>query len=344
MQMFGSDNYSPVHPRVLDELARVNTGHVVAYGDDAYTKQAVEILKAHLGGDCEVFLTFNGTGANVICLSALTKPWQSVICARNAHINTDEGAAPEHIAGVKLVPIDTPDGKLTPEVIAPFLSVLGDEHRAQPHVVSISNVTEFGTVYSVDELKALCDFAHEKGMVVHCDGARIANAAASLGVTLAELTFAVGLDALSLGGTKNALMGAEAAVFFGDFSRFEGLIIRKQSAQLASKMRYLAAQFIALYSDDTWLECARHANEMAARLVEGLRSTGCEVTHSPDANEVFCVMSPEVYAPLNEQFHFYPWDETRNEVRLVTCWDTEPSLVDAFITRLGELKTSHAET
>jgi len=223
-------------------------------------------------------------------------------------------------------------------MIEPYLSVLGDEHRAQPHVISISNVTELGTVYTVDELSRLTAFAHRHGLVVHCDGARIANASASLSVSIKELTEGVGLDALSFGGTKNGLMGAEAAVFFGDFSRFEGLIIRKQSAQLASKMRYLSAQFIALYRDSTWLECARHANVMAARLAEGLKANGCEITHAQDANEVFCVMPSELYAPLNEEFHFYPWDETRNEVRLVTSWDTEPTIVDAFITRLRNLR------
>jgi len=338
MQMFGSDNYSPVHPSVLEELARVNTGHVIAYGGDPYTAEAIEILHKHVGDECDILITFNGTGANVICLSGLLKPWQAVVCTRTAHINTDEGGAPERIAAAKLIPIDSEDGKLVPEMIEPYLGRLGDEHSAQPHVISISNVTELGTVYTPDELRTLCDFAHSNGMKVHCDGARIGNAATSLGVSIKELTADVGLDALSFGGTKNGLMGAEAAVFFGQTEPFVRFLIRKQSAQLASKMRYLAAQFIALYRGDIWLECAQHANAMTAKLVEGLQAQGCEITHSPDANEVFCVMDPALYKKLNEEFHFYPWDATRNEVRLVTSWDTEPALVDTFIKRLGELQ------
>ncbi|MCL2491588.1 MAG: aminotransferase class I/II-fold pyridoxal phosphate-dependent enzyme [Coriobacteriia bacterium] len=332
--MFGSDNYSPVHPKVLEELARVNVGHVVAYGDDAFTAEAKEILHQYLGDKCDILFTFNGTGANVVCLSGLLKPWQSVICTKDAHINTDEGGAPERIAAAKLIPLEGKDGKLTPEMIEPYLGKLGNEHAAQPHVISISNVTELGTVYSPDEIRALCDFAHEHGLVVHCDGARLANAAASLGVSLKALTADAGLDALSLGGTKNGLMGAEAAVFFGQSQPFTRFLIRKQSAQLASKMRYIAAQFIALYQDDTWLACARHANEMNAKLVAGLRENGHEIVHSPDANEVFCVMTPDLFKKLNKEFHFYVWDEENDVVRLVCSWDTEPELVERFLTQL----------
>jgi threonine aldolase len=337
MQMFGSDNYSSVHPCVLEELIRVNEGHAVSYGDDRYTAEAIEVLQKHLGDECDIKFTWNGTGANVVCLSALMRTWESVLCARNAHINTDETGAPEHIVGVKIVPIDTPDGKLTPALVEPYLSVLGFEHAAQPKVVSISNVTELGTVYNPSELRVLCDFAHQNGLKVHCDGARLANAAASLGVSLRELTTDTGLDALSFGGTKNALMGAEAAVFFGDARTSAGFMIRKQSGQLSSKMRYVAAQFSALYRGDVWLECARHANAMAARLVEGLRTHGCEITQSPDANEVFCILPREIIAPLQEEFHFYTWDEARDEVRLVASWDSDPTFVDAFVIRLGEL-------
>jgi threonine aldolase len=337
MQMFGSDNFSTVHPKVLDELAQVNTGHVVSYGDDPYTQEALDILGDHFGDECDIKFTFNGTGANVVCLSGLMRSWQSVLCARDAHINCDETGAPEHIAGVKLVPIDTTDGKLTPQLIEPYLGVLGFEHAAQPHVVSISNVTELGAVYRPEELKTLCDFAHERGLVVHCDGARLANAAASLEVPLKALTVDVGLDALSFGGTKNALMGAEAAIFFGDARIPASFMIRKQSGQLASKMRYVAAQFSALYRDDTWIECARHANAMATKLVKGLEACGCQLSQSPDANEVFCIMPKEIIEPLQDEFHFYTWNESKNEVRLVTSWDTDVSLVESFSTRLSEL-------
>jgi threonine aldolase len=337
MQMFGSDNFSTVHPAVLDELSRVNSGHVVSYGDDPYTKEALDILHGHFGDECDIKFTFNGTGANVVCLSGLMRSWQSVLCARIAHINCDETAAPERIAGAKLVPIDTVDAKLTPALIEPYLGVLGFEHAAQPQVISISNVTELGTVYTPEELKVLCDFAHERGLVVHCDGARLANAAASLGVSLKALTADVGLDALSFGGTKNALMGAEAAIFFGEARTPASFMIRKQSGQLASKMRYVAAQFSALYRDDTWIECARHANAMAAKLAEGLKSCGCELTQSPDANEIFCIMPEEIIKPLQDEFHFYTWDEPKNEVRLVTSWDTDEAFIEAFIARLKEL-------
>jgi len=337
MQMFGSDNFSSVHPCVLEELARVNEGHVVSYGDDRYTAEALEILRGHFGDECDILLTFNGTGANVVCLSALLRSWQSVLCARTAHINCDETGAPERIVGAKLVPIDTIDGKLTPQLIEPFLGVLGFEHSAQPHVISISNVTELGTTYTLEELRTLCDFAHERGLAVHCDGARLANAAAALGVSLKALTADVGIDALSFGGTKNALMGAEAAILFGDARTSASFMIRKQCGQLSSKMRYVAAQFSALYRDDLWLECARHANRMAARLSEGLVANGCTLTQPTDANEVFCIMPHEWIEPLQEEFHFYTWDELRDEVRLVASWDTDPAFVEAFIIRLSEM-------
>jgi len=337
MQMFGSDNFSTVHPRVLEELARVNVGHVVSYGDDPYTEEAITTLHKHFGKECDIKFTFNGTGANVVCLSALARSWHSVLCARTAHINCDETAAPERMAGVKIVPIDTEDGKLTPELIEPYLAVLGFEHSAQPHIISISNVTELGTVYTVDELKVLTGFAHQKGLIVHCDGARLANAAASLDVSLKALTVDAGIDALSLGGTKNGLMGAEAAIFFCDARTPASFMIRKQSGQLASKMRYVATQFLALYKDDLWLTCAAHANEQAARLSVVLQEAGCTLTQPTDANEVFCIMSPELIGTLEDEFHFYRWDCARNEVRLVTSWDTDPAFVDAFVARLKEL-------
>lgn len=336
MKAFGSDNYSPVHPAVLDELARVNVGHEVAYGDDPYTAEAIEILEQHLGPDCDIRFVWNGTGANVVCLSALTSSWNSVLCAESAHINNDECGAPEHIAGLKLVPIATTDGKLTPVLVEPYLSVLGFEHATQPKVISISNVTEFGTVYTPEELKALCAFAHERGLMVHCDGARIANAAASLGVSLRALTADVGIDALSLGGTKNGLMGAEAVVLFGKAQQPAIFMIRKSSGQLPSKMRYVAAQFSAAFRGDIWAQCAGNANEMAARLVAGLRELGVEITQSPDANEVFAVLPREHIKPLQDEFHFYTWNEDRNEVRWVTSWDTTADEVDRLLARLRE--------
>lgn len=333
MKMFGSDNFSGVHPRVFEELARVNEGHVVAYGDDDYTREAVDILQREdlLGTNCDIMFTWNGTGTNVVALSALVRPFESVICPATAHINNDECAAPEHIAGLKLVPVQTPDGKLTPELIEPCLSVVGFEHAAQPRVISISNSTEEGTIYSPDELKALCDYAHQHNLLVHCDGARIANAVVGNDCTLYDLTAGAGIDALSLGGTKNALMGAEAVVLFGDARNRFLFIIRKSSGQMPSKMRFVAAQFSAMYRDGLWRECAANANDMAQRLVKGLSESGIELTKEIHSNEVFAILPEPLIEPLQKKYHFYTWNETTHEMRFVTSWDTCAEEIDALV-------------
>ncbi|MCL2654745.1 MAG: beta-eliminating lyase-related protein [Coriobacteriia bacterium] len=338
MKVFGSDNYSSVHPAVLEQLAQVNSGHAVAYGDDPVTAEAVEVLRRHVGPDTDIRFCFNGTGSNIVGLSALLAPWDAVVCAANAHINTDECGAAEHMAGIKLYPVLAPaDGKLTPELIAPVLDAnLGFEHARQPKVVSISNATEFGTVYTPDELRALCDYAHSRGLLVHCDGARLANAAAALDVPIAAITSEVGLDALTFGGTKNALMGAEAVVIFNTRHHSGLWQTRKQNAQLASKMRFVAAQFTALYSGDLWRECAAGANAMAARFVAGLGQLGVTPVYSPDANEIFAVLPDAVRMPLIERFHFYPWDSIPGGVRWVCSWDTTADEVDDFLAALEE--------
>lgn len=336
MKLLGSDNFSGVHPRVFEELMRVNAEHVVAYGDDAYTEEAVALLQADdlLGSESQIMFTFNGTGTNVVALSALLKSYESVICPATAHINTDECGAPEHIASIKLVPIATPDGKLTPELVEPALGVMGFEHAAQPRVISISNSTEEGTIYTPEEVRALCDFAHERGLLVHCDGARIANAVVGNGCTLYDLTAGAGLDALSLGGTKNAMLGAEAVVLFGEARNKALFMIRKSSGQMASKMRFVAAQFSAMYRNGLWRECAQHANAMAAYLVEQLQKRGFQLTKEVRSNEVFVIMPSEVIAALQEKYHFYMWNEARSEVRLVTSWDTQQSELDEFLADL----------
>jgi len=338
MKTFGSDNYSGVHPAVLERLARVNSEHEVAYGDDPITAQAVEVLRGHVGADCDIRFCWNGTGSNIVALSALLSPWDSVVCPANAHINTDECGAAEHMAGIKLVPVlAAEDGKLTPELIkAPLDAYLGFEHARQPKVISISNVTEYGTVYTPAELRALTDCAHERGLLVHCDGARIANAAAAQGVPLAALTSEAGLDALSFGGTKNALMGAEAVVIFNTRHKSGLWQLRKENAQLASKMRFLAAQFIALYEGDLWHECAAHANAMAARFVAGLERLGVTPAYSPDANEIFAVLPDLIREPLMERFHFYAWDSIPGCVRWVCSWDTTEDEVDEFLAALAD--------
>ncbi len=333
---FGSDNHAGAHPAVLEAMAAVGPGHAHAYGDDEWTQRATAMLRERLGGECDVAFVFNGTGANCVAFAALCRPWESVICAESAHVNTDECGAPEHLAGVKLVPVATPDGKLTPELVRPHLTGFGFEHSAQPRVISVSNVTELGTVYTPTELRALADLAHEHGMPMHVDGARIANAAAALGVSLSELTGEAGVDALSFGGTKNGMVFGEAVVVFGDARVGHLGYVRKQNGQLASKMRYVAVQFSAMYEGDLWLRCATQANAMAVRLAEGAAEKGVDLKYEPQANEVFAFLPAERVGALADEFGFYVWDETPDSagrllVRWVTSWDTTPEDVDALL-------------
>jgi threonine aldolase len=336
---FGSDNHSGVHPEVLAAIAEANSGHAHAYGDDPWTVRAIAAVQLLVGGDAQVAFVWNGTGANVVGLSAVCRPWESVVCAESAHITTDECAAPEHIANVKLVTVLTPDGKLTPELVAPALSGFGFEHHAQPRVISVSNVTELGTVYTPDELRALSKLAHSKGMLLHVDGARIANAAVSTGASMAELTSEAGVDVLSLGGTKNGMLCGEAVVLFGD-SRTDALpYVRKQSAQLASKMRFVSAQFLAMYGTDLWRSCAANANAMASMLATGASTRGIGIPFPTQANEVFALIDDSAIAALQERFHFYAWEEgvaeNQSLVRWVTSWDTEAADVNALLSALG---------
>jgi threonine aldolase len=341
---FGSDNHAGAHPEVLAAISAASDGHVPAYGDDPWTARAIEIVQEHVGETAgaapDVALVWNGTGANVVALSALCRPWESVICPATAHINMDECGAPEHIANVKLVPVASPDGKLTPELVRPHLTGFGFEHHAQPKVISVSNVSEFGTVYRPEELRALADLAHEHGMYLHVDGARISNACAALGVPMSALTSEVGVDALSLGGTKNGAVALEAVVLLGD-ARTDALpYVRKQSAQLASKMRFVAAQVIAMFGGDLWLQLAGHANAMAARLATGAADAGIVLAQPAEANEVFPLLTPEQVAATQERFRYYVWDETptadgRICVRWVASWDTAEEDVDALLDALA---------
>lgn len=336
---FGSDNHAGVVPDVMAAIMAANLGHAHGYGDDEWTAEATAVLKRHLGSDCDIAFVFNGTGANCVCFAAVCRPWEAVVCARSAHINTDECAAPERLAGVKLVPVDTPDGKLTPALVRPHLTGFGFEHAAQPRVISISNVTELGTVYTPAEIAALAGLAREHGMLLHVDGARIANAAASLGCGLSELARDAGVDLLSLGATKLGALGAEAVVLFADARTDVLPYVRKQTGQLASKMRFASAQFTALFEGELWLECARNANAMAARLAAGARAAGVELAYAPQANEVFAYLDAGRVPALQERFGFYTWDETpdargRLLVRWVTAWDTTEADVDAFVEAL----------
>jgi threonine aldolase len=329
---FGSDNHAPAHPEVLAALTAASEGHSFPYGADDVTARAVDAVRAHLGPTAEVSFVFNGTGANLVALGLALRPWQHVVCASSAHIAVDECGAPERLLGVKLVEIATPDGKLTPDLVRASVTGVGDEHRTQPGVVSITQSTELGTVYTPDEVAALADVAHELGMLLHLDGARLANAAAALGVPLAAITADCGVDVLSLGGTKNGMLAAEAvAVLRRDMA--DGLpYTRKQLGQLGSKGRYLAAQFLALFEGDLWRRNAAHANAMASRLADGVRGLpGIEITRPVQANAVFALLPPELVEPLQERFGFYTWDEGSGEVRWMCSWDTAEADVDELV-------------
>ena len=328
---FGSDNAATVHPAVLEAIAAANVGHAPGYGHDPLSERVEARFRDLFGATAETFFVWGGTAANVLALRAACRPWEAVICADVAHLNVDEGGAPEAIAGVKLLAAANRDGKLTPELVEPLIARIGDEHAVQPRVLSISQATELGTVYTVAELRELVELAHGHGLVVQMDGARISNAAAALGATPAALSAEVGVDVLSFGGTKNGLIGAEAVVVLEPALAAGFPYLRKQSMQLASKMRFLAAQFDALLEGERWLAIASHANAMARRLADAVAPLqGLELTRPVQANSVFATLAPEVTAELLERFHFYVWDEPRGEVRWMCSWDTTPGDVDEF--------------
>jgi threonine aldolase len=328
---FGSDNAATIHPNVLDAIAAANVGHAPGYGHDPYTDSVAAKFKGIFGDHAETFFVFNGTGANVLAIRATCRPWQAVICAETAHLNADEGGAPEAIAGAKLLTVATEDGKLTPSKVEPLIARIGDEHAVQPRLLSISQTTELGTVYTADEIAQLAELAHHSDMLVHVDGARLSNAAAALNTTLAAL--AANVDLLSFGGTKNGLLGAEAVVVLEPSLAPSIPYLRKQSMQLASKMRFLAAQFDALLTDELWLALATNANAMASRLERKIREIpGVTITRPAQANAVFAILPAEVTAALQRDTHFYTWDERTGEVRWMCAWDTMPADVDAFAT------------
>ena len=333
---FASDNWAGAHPEVLAAVAEANDGHAAAYGADPWTARAEVLLREHFGEQAASFLVFNGTAANVLCLRALCRPWESAICAAQSHVNVDEGGAPERIAGVKLQPVATRDAKLTPELVEGQLGRLGDEHAVQPRVVSVTQSTELGTRYGVEELAALVAYAHERGLLVHVDGARLANAAAALDVSLRALTTDVGVDAVSFGGTKNGLLLGEAVVLCDPAHAGGFAHLRKQTLQLASKGRFLGAQFVALLEGDLWRRSAAHANAMAARLASALLDVpGVRLTQPVQANGVFALLPARATERLQRDWHFYTWDAATGEVRLMCSWDTTPDEVDAFAADVG---------
>jgi threonine aldolase len=314
---------------------------VVAYGDDDYTAAACRRFGEHFGEQAEPFMVFNGTGANVLALQALARPYEAVICPETAHLNVDECGAPERVAGVKLIPVPTPDGKLTPELVAQQIIGVGDQHASQPRVVSISEATELGTVYGPDEVRALADLAHERDLLLHVDGARLANAAAALGASLRTLTTDAGVDVLSFGGTKNGLVIGDAVVFLRPDLARDFLFVRKQSMQLASKMRFLAAQFDALLGGDLWWRNASQANRMARRLAGAISAIdGAELAYPAEANGVFVTLPAAAIERLRDalpsELPFYVWDEAEGIVRLMCSWDTTEEDVERLVDALEE--------
>ncbi|MBK9548028.1 MAG: low specificity L-threonine aldolase [Gemmatimonadetes bacterium] len=339
---FASDNTAPAHPAVLEAMAAANHGPAHAYGADAWTAKAVAWFRDQFGGDTAVFPVWNGTGANVVSLRALTRPYHAVLCTQHSHIQVDECGAPELHTGCKLVDLPSADARITPAQLRAAVRGIGNEHAVQPHVLSLTQTTEYGTAYSVAHLTELCGVAHELGLRVHMDGARIANAAATLGVPMRAFTRDAGVDVLSFGATKNGGINAEAVLVFDPALAAELPFLRKQSAQLASKMRFQSAQFLALAEGEVWLENARHANAMAGRLEAGLRGiAGVTITQPVEANAVFAVLPTAVTTALQERFHFYVWNETSGEVRLMASWATQPENVDEFVTAIAAAMLDH---
>lgn len=344
---FASDNYAGIHPAVLEAIAKANVGHQVAYGEDSVTAQFDLLVRELFGPDAVGFPVFNGTGANVVALQAATKRWEAVICAESAHINVDEGGAPEKMAGLKLWTVPTNDGKLNAELAASQIYDMGVVHRAQPGVISITQTTEMGTLYQIEEIRALADLAHQNGLFLHLDGARISNAAAALGKSFKEFTTDAGVDLVSLGGTKIGAMAAEAVIVTNTSSPQGKALaeampfLRKTSMQLSSKMRFMSAQLIALFQNNAVLaiENATRANEMAKLLYDGVVNIAVEnssvsVANPAEANAVFPVLPPLVTEKLQQQYRFYVWNQETGQVRWMCSWDTTEDDVAGILNAL----------
>ena len=328
---FASDNQAGAHPAVLEALVAANSGHEPSYGYDRFTAAADEQFNALFDRDVDVYYVWSGTGANVMALTSLVGPAGGVVCTDWSHINIDETGAPERIAGCKLIDLPCPDGRMTADQLRSTFSLLGDEHHVQPQVLSITQSTELGTLYSLEQLRELCDVAHERGLVVHLDGARLANATAALGGTvevLRALTVGAGVDVVSFGGTKNGLVHGEAVVYLDHRLSRQAKFVRKLVSQLPSKMRFIAAQFGALLGDGLWLRNAAHANAMARRLYDSIDAQAAGLTAPPAVNSLFPCLPRPVIEALQAWTPFYDWDLSRNQVRWMTAWDTSPDDVD----------------
>jgi threonine aldolase len=329
---FASDNNAGIHPDILKEVIACNSGHVTGYGSDIYTEQAVTLFKEHLGKSTECYFVFTGTAANVLGLSEITRSWNSVITASTAHLEGDECGAPEKFIGCKILVVDTTDGKINPALIEKHMHGIDFEHHSQPKVISITQSTEMGTVYSVKEITEIADYAHERGMLLHMDGARIANAAVSLKLPFKAFTTDAGVDVLSFGGTKNGMMYGESICFLKPGLSSDFKYIRKQGMQLASKMRFISAQYIGYFRNDLWKTCAVHSNEMARLLADFLKEINqVRITQKVESNGVFVIMPDDIAEKMKEHYFFYPWDEKRSEYRLMTSWDTQKADIEDFV-------------
>lgn len=339
---FASDNNAGVHPEILKEIESVNEGHALGYGNDIWTERANELFREQLGKDAEVNFVFTGTAANTLGLSGVTRPWNSIITAFTAHIEQDECGAPEKFTGCKVLTVDTPDGKIKPEMLSRHMHGFDFEHHSQPKVISITQATEMGTVYSVEEIKTLADFAHERGMLLHMDGARISNAAISLNLPFKAFTTDAGVDVLSFGGTKNGMMYGEAVCFLKKGLSVDFKYIRKQGMQLASKMRYISAQYIAYFANDLWKRNASHANSMALILAEKIKGIDrIRITQPVQSNGVFAIIPKEIAEKVSKSYFFYPWNELTSEYRLMTSWDTTEEDVENLVALLKKESVSY---
>ncbi|MEG1762142.1 MAG: low specificity L-threonine aldolase, partial [Bacteroidales bacterium] len=341
MKSFGSDNHSGVHPKILQALVQANQEHAIAYGEDPWTQKAQAKFKEVFGAQTQSFFTFIGTAANVLSIQSLLQPYEAVICCTTAHINIDECGAPERYTASKLLTVTSPDGKFRPALAAPYMHYFDFEHHVQPKLISITQSTELGTLYSLQEIKEIADFAHQHNMYLHIDGARLANAAAALGCSLYQTSFDCGADILSFGGTKNAMMYGEAIVFRDETLAQNFKYKRKQAMQLASKMRFISAQFLALLQDEQWRKTASHANAMAHLLAQELaKIPQVQITNTPQVNAVFAKLPKACIAQLQTEYFFYIWDEMQDEVRWMCSWDTTEEEVLAFVNTLKKILAS----
>ena len=332
---FASDNNAGVHPEILEAIQKVNTGHTIGYGSDVYTEKAKGLFRDHLGSSAEVYFVFTGTAANVLGISSVTRPWNSVITAFTAHIEQDECGAPEKFTGCKVLTVDTADGKIRPEMLAKHMHGFDFEHHSQPKVLSVTQSTEMGTVYTPREISELADYVHKRGMILHMDGARIANASVYLDIPFKEFTTDAGVDILSFGGTKNGMMFGEAVCFLRPGLSEDFKYIRKQGMQLASKMRFISAQYIAYFESDLWKRCATHSNKMANMLFERVKDlSGIRITQPVQSNGLFVIMPSDIAEKLQKHFFFYPWNEELSEYRWMTSWDTQEEDIKRFVSLL----------